>query len=78
MILQTEENMMIRFHLSEVAFQKKNAIGVRGIRLGDDDKVCDVYLISGSDETIVRVGSRDVHLERLKLSHRGGKGTKQK
>ena len=78
LILQTEENFMIRFRLSEVAFQKKNAIGVRGIRLGDDDRVCDVYLISGSDETIVHVGSRDVHLERLKISHRGGKGTKQK
>ncbi|MGI5989001.1 MAG: DNA gyrase/topoisomerase IV subunit A [Lachnospiraceae bacterium] len=77
-ILQTEENYMIRFRLSEVAFQKKNAIGVHGIRLGAEDKVCDVYLISGHDETIVRVGSRDVHLERLKISHRGGKGVRQK
>lgn len=77
-ILQTEENFLIRFRLSEVAFQKKNAIGVHGIRLGEGDKVCDVYLISGSDETIVHVGSRDVHLERLKLSHRGGKGVRQK
>ena len=36
------------------------------------------YDYINGDETIVRVGSRDVHLERLKLSHRGGKGTKQK
>jgi DNA gyrase subunit A len=45
-ILGTETGMSIRFKASDVRIMGRPAVGVRGIRLKDDDKVCGMAVVS--------------------------------
>ena len=39
-VLQTQNGIFLRFKLNEVPEKKKGAVGVRGIKLGEDDAAC--------------------------------------
>ena len=54
---------------------KKNSRGVRGIRLGDGDSLEAVYLLNDEASTVEYKG-KTVHLNRLKIGKRDGKGSK--
>ncbi len=58
--------------------KKKGAVGVRGIRLQKNDELEEVYLFTEGTETKVKVGEREVTLNRLKLAKRDGVGTKSR
>lgn len=75
-ILQTESGAFLKFPLSQVPEKKKGAVGVRGIKLEQNDKIEDVYLIpDGADITIDYKG-KEVSLKKLKMAKRDGRGTK--
>ena len=76
LVLRSRDGYFIRFLLSEAPEKKKGAIGVRGIKLSAKDEVTDAYLLSSTAEFAVPVGDRSLLLNRLKLSKRDGKGTK--
>jgi hypothetical protein len=62
--------------LSEIPEMKKNSRGVRGMKLGPSDFVAEIHLLS--EETSTEYRGRPVALNRLKLAHRDGKGSKLK
>ena len=74
-VLQTKEGYFLKFAADEVAEKKKAAVGVRGIKLKNDE-LEQVYLIGEGQESTIRYGERDLYLNRLKLAKRGGMGTK--
>ena len=74
--LKTKDNKFIRFSKDEVPLQKKNAAGVRGIKLSAKDEVETAYLLSNGESFQIDHAGRQVYLTRLKLSKRGGTGTK--
>lgn len=45
-ILQTANGVFLKFPLTDVPQKKKNAVGVRGIKLGSDDYIEDVYILT--------------------------------
>ena len=78
MVLRTEYDVFLKFEIDEIPVKKKGAIGVRGIKLTGSDTVTEVYYLFESDDTIVKVGNRDILLSRLKAARRDTKGTKQR
>ena len=46
-VLQSREGFFLRFLQQEVPVKKKNAIGVRGMRLGEGDALEQAYLLEG-------------------------------
>jgi len=75
-VLMTDNDFMLRFPLSEIPEMKKNSRGVRGMKLGPSDFVAEIHLLS--EETATEYRGRPVALNRLKLAHRDGKGSKFK
>ncbi|MBO4376337.1 MAG: DNA topoisomerase 4 subunit A [Lachnospiraceae bacterium] len=75
-ILQTKEGFFLRFSVDEIPMKKKNAIGVRGMKLGPKDYVEAVhYTLNTMDKTIEYKG-RTLELNKLKLGRRDSKGVK--
>jgi len=53
---------------------KKNARGVRGIKLSQGEELEAVYLLG--EDPVIRYKEKEVHLNRLKAGKRDGKGSK--
>lgn len=72
--IQTKNGYFLRFSLEEIPEQKKNSRGVRGIKLEKDDELESLYLIGNNP--VVQYKNKEVHLNRLKIGKRDGKGSK--
>ena len=72
--LQTEGGIFLRFPLEEIPAAKKISKGVRGIKLGEGEKLEGFYLIG--DDPVIAYKGKEIHLNRLKLGKRDGKGSK--
>ncbi len=77
-VIQTQNGYFLRFHGSEISEMKKTAAGVRGIKLQKNDVVEQVYLYTEGVETKVIYKEKELTLNRLKQSSRGGQGTKSR
>ena len=75
-VLQTNDGIFLRFRLEEIPEKKKGAVGVKGIKLNEDDYVSKVYVIDAGDNTVVECNGKQVSLRNLKTNKRGAKGTK--
>ena len=76
-IIQTTSGVFLRFPIEEISEMKKNSKGVRGIKLGRAESLEAIHLLSGNeDDPIVMYKEKAVHLSRLKMGHRDGKGSK--
>lgn len=76
-VLQTKAGYFLRFSIDEIPEMKKNAIGARGMKLGDTDTVEDVYFIQNSVETVIEYREKKLLLNSLKMGKRDGKGTRK-
>ena len=74
LVLQTRDSYFLRFSLEEIPALKKNSRGVRGMKLEKDDKLEQVWF--PEREASIQYKGKEVHLNRLKISKRDGKGTK--
>ena len=75
-VLQTNDGVFLRFRLEEIPEKKKGAVGVKGIKLNEDDYVSKVYVTDAGDNTVVECNGKQVSLRNLKTNKRGAKGTK--
>ena len=75
-VVRTENGVFLKFPLTEIPQKKKNAVGVRGIKLVKDDTVDDVYLIGNTEDVSTGYCGKTIDLGRMKLAHRDTKGTK--
>jgi len=73
-VLETKKGVFLRFALEEIPELKKNSRGVRGMKLEKEDELERLYLIG--DNPVVQYGKKEVHLNRLKIGKRDGKGSK--
>ena len=77
-VIQTQGGYFLRFHGSEISEMKKPAAGVKGIKLQMKDLVENVYLFEEGKESKVIYKDKELTLNRLKQSSRGGSGNKQR
>ncbi|MCR5468108.1 MAG: DNA topoisomerase 4 subunit A [Lachnospiraceae bacterium] len=75
-VIQTAKGMFLRLNESEIPNQKKNAVGVRGIKLGADDHVTDIYHLHAGENIVIERSGKNLELNRLKTAGRGTKGNK--
>ncbi len=73
-VLQTSAGVFLRFQTEEIPEMKKNARGVRGIKLAPGEALETVYLLG--EDPIIHYKEKEVHLNRLKIGKRDGKGSK--
>ena len=53
-------------------------VKVRGMKLAEGDLLSDIYWLEGDNSTEVEFHDRVVHINRLRIGTRDGKGTRQK
>ena len=76
-VLQTKNGVFLRFLTSEVPEKKKAAIGVRGIRMAEDDAVEHAYLLASRMDYTITYHDKEISLTaKIKLAKRDTKGTK--
>ena len=73
-VLQTSAGVFLRFSTEEIPEMKKTARGVRGIKLSQGEYLDVVHLLG--EEPVIQYKEKEVHLNRLKISKRDGKGSK--
>ena len=77
-VLQSAEGYFLKFDLEEIPEKKKNAIGVRGMKLTGKDYVEQVYYTGEGMEEMVSYKDKPFDLSKLKTAKRDGRGTKVK
>ncbi|MEE8886609.1 MAG: DNA topoisomerase (ATP-hydrolyzing) [Eubacteriales bacterium] len=75
-VLQSNNGYFLRFPVSEIPEKKKNAIGVRAMKLGDGDFVEAAYLVANRVELAIEYHDKQIVLNKLRLAKRDAKGTK--
>lgn len=78
LIIGTAQGMAIRFKEEEVRSMGRTARGVRGITLGDDDKVIGLSIVRNNDDYVLVVSAngfgKRTPLSEYRTQGRGGKG----
>ena len=66
-ILQTANGFFLRFPIDEISIMKKNAVGVRGIRLNEGDYIENVYYTHATDNQSITYKNKNIELNKIKL-----------
>ncbi len=79
LVMQSEENYLLRIPVEDIPEKKKPAIGVAGMKLSAGDKLTHIYLLSSEDaaEVKVKIKDKQVSLNRLRIGTRNTKGVKR-
>ncbi len=75
-VFKTASGICLRIPIKDIPQKKKGAVGVRGIRLNEDDKVEALYYPENDNEKVIIYKEKEVHLDKLKIASRDTKGTK--
>lgn len=75
-VFRSKEGYFLRFAIEEIPEKKKNAIGVRGMKMGDKDYLEKVYYTQNGTENVIKYKGKKMELNKLKLNKRDSKGTK--
>ncbi len=77
-IMQSEEGYFLRFPLEEVTRKKKGAIGIRGMKLQEDDHIKHVYLtgVENGENPSIIYKEKELVFSKIRLMGRDGKGVK--
>ncbi len=75
-VLRSENGYFLRFLLKEIPEKKKNAVGVRGMKLDSGEKLAAAYFVASRVEHKIQYGDRELILNKIKLTGRGGRGMK--
>jgi DNA gyrase subunit A len=75
-VLQTSAGYFLRYPLEEIPEKKKNAVGVRAIKLTDKAKLEFVYYTQNAVESTIEYKSKTLELNKIRLGKRDTKGVK--
>ena len=75
-VLQSKAGFFLRFPIEEVPEKKKGAVGVRGMKLADNDLLEAVYYTQNAVESNIQYKSKNLVLNSIKLGKRDTKGIK--
>ena len=76
LVIQTKDGYFLKFLKEEIPEKKKNALGVRAIRMGEKDVAEHAYMLENRTEYEIDYKNKKVILNKLKLAKRDTKGTK--
>ena len=78
LVMQSQKGMFLRIETASIPEKKKTAVGVRGIRLAENDRLTHMYLL-GKEGGPVKADYEpaEVVLNRLRIGTRDTKGVKR-
>ena len=77
LVMQSSRNYFLRIAVSEIPEKKKGAVGVRGMRLAENDCLENAWILGSEETKAVLVKEKEVHLNRLHTAGRDTKGVKK-
>ncbi|MDD6448811.1 MAG: DNA gyrase subunit A, partial [Lachnospiraceae bacterium] len=78
LVLRSDKDYFLRMLVSEVPEKKKNAIGVRGMKVGKNEKLKEAYYLHDGESLAIQTEKEeDVHLDRLRIQSRDSRGVKR-
>ena len=75
-VFQSAQGVFLKFALEEIPEKKKAAAGVRGIRLAENDRIEQVYLLVPGMDVAISWKDKELLLNKLRLGKRDTKGVK--
>jgi DNA gyrase subunit A len=75
-VLQTHKGLFLKFAIEEIPEKKKGAVGVRGMKLTENDLLEAVYYTQNAVENTINYKSKNLVLNSIKLGKRDTKGIK--
>ena len=75
-VLRSNLGYFLRFSIECVLEQKKNALGVRGMKLTDADYVEEAYFIENISDSTINYKNKSIDIAKIKLQDKNTKGTK--
>lgn len=75
-VFHSRNGYFLRYPICQMSVQKKNAKGTKGMNLGADDELMEIYFPDQMEEAIISYKEKDLDLKKLKIGIRAGKGTK--
>lgn len=75
-VLHSRNGYFLRYPICQMSVQKKNAKGTKGMNLGTDDELMEIYFPDQMEEAIISYKEKELDLKKLKIGIRAGKGTK--
>ena len=75
-ILQSKEGYFLRFDISEISEVKQTALGVHGMKMGDNDYIEQVFYTYAGQNTKIEYKGKQIDMNKLKVAKRDAKGTK--
>ena len=77
-VFGTKEGYFLKCEIEQLPYMKKTAAGARGMKLSKGDRIEGVYVLHPSDSGQIRFHEKDLNIASLKVTGRGGKGSKLK
>ncbi len=75
-VLESGGGYFLRFPLKEIPLKKKTALGVRGMKLAETDRLVHAYLLGGNREYTITWHDKEFSLNKVKMAGRDTKGTR--
>ena len=75
-VLQSAGGYFLRFLKQEISSMKKTAVGVRGMKLAEGDRLEHAYLLAAHQEYHITCNDKTYALNKVKLAKRDTRGTK--
>ena len=76
MVFQSNAGIFLRIVPDEIPEKKKNAVGVRGMKLDSDDFIEQVYYLETGNDHTIQYKTKMIELGKIKLCKRDSKGVK--
>ena len=74
--IASNEGKLCMFNENDIRAMGRTAAGVRGMRLGKNDYIRDVYYLNDMEEKMIEHNDKELQLGHLKVTSRDTKGTK--
>jgi len=76
-VMQSKKDMFLRVSVADIPEKKKGAVGVRGMKLAKGDELVAIHVLKDGENIDVKVGGKDIALNRLHIGSRDTKGVKK-
>ncbi|MCR5209173.1 MAG: DNA topoisomerase 4 subunit A [Lachnospiraceae bacterium] len=78
-VMASHKGYLLKIDTTQIPEKKKAAVGVRGMKLGSDDHIEEVFFGNSAEEkNIVKFHEKHIDLQILKPANRDGKGSKMR
>ena len=77
MVMRSVKDVFLRINCMQIPEKKKSAVGVRGMKLEQQDYLKEIYILEEGQAMSVEVKGKEVALQRLHIGNRDTKGVKK-